>query len=63
MNYFFFVWLAMMFVIEETFHVSQKEVILGSQRIRLKYYFAVLAFFPLFIQSAFRGDIGELFLA
>lgn len=60
-TYYFFIWLLLMWMLEETFYVCQKEMVVGSQRIRVKPLFAFVAFAPLFFQAAFRGDVGDTY--
>lgn len=58
-NIFIIVWLAVMAFISATTLTVRNENILGKREIRTNWTFAVLAFFPVFIQAAFRGDVGD----
>lgn len=58
-NLFIIAWLAGMAFISGVTSTVQYENVLGKKEIRANWIFAVLIFLPIFIQAAFRGDVGD----
>ena len=58
-NIFIIVWLAGMALISAITLTVQYENVLGKKEIRANWIFAVFVFLPIFIQAAFRGDVGD----
>ncbi len=58
---FIIVWLAAMTFISNISLTTRRESVLGKKEIRTNWWFAICVFAPVFIQAAFRTDIGDTY--
>lgn len=54
-------WLCAAWIFSEFYQVSQCETVLGKSEERAIWPFAVAVFLPVFLQAAFRGDVGDTY--
>lgn len=60
-NIFLLVWLAAMFFVSQQINVQRPERVCGVKKYRPTWMFAILVFFPIIWQAAFRGNFADTY--